>query len=327
MMRRSFEYFKAVLVGLALGALPTASFAETYPAKTVRLLVGWAPGGGVDVTARIIAQKLSSAWGQQVIIENRPGAGGNIAADLAAKSAPDGYTIFMGTTGELAVNATLFKDLPYRPTQDFSHIAMAVRVPMILALHPSVPAPDLRALVDYSKKESKGLAYASPGNGSIGHLTAELLKSGTGAKLLHVPYKGAAPAITDLLAGQVQMSFSSIPAVLPHLTSGRLKAVAVTTEKRVDAVPDLPTMTESGFPGLSAFGWYAFVGPAGIPESIIEKLNHDINKVLSDPEVKAKLAPQGLEVWTMTPQELRRYMEQEINRWGTVVKASNIKVD
>lgn len=326
MMKRPLECFKAVLVGLAL-ALPAASFAETYPAKTVRLLVGWAPGGGVDVTARIIAQKLSSAWGQQVIIENRPGAGGNLAADLAAKSAPDGYTIFMGTTGELAVNATLFRNLPYRPIQDFSHIAMAVRVPMILALHPSVPAPDLRALVDYSKKQPNGLAYASPGNGSIGHLTAELLKSGTGANLLHVPYKGAAPAITDLLAGQVQMSFSSIPAVLPHLTSGRLKAIAVTTQKRVDAVPDLPTMTESGFPGLSAFGWYAFVGPAGMPEAIVEKLNRDINKVLSDAEVKAKLAPQGLEVWTMTPQELRRYMEEEIARWGGVVKASSIKVD
>lgn len=327
MVRRPFECFKALLMSLALVALPAASLADAYPAKPVRLLVGWAPGGGVDVAARIIAQKLSSIWGQQMIVENRPGAGGNLAADLAAKSTPDGYTLFMGTTGELAVNATLFRNLPYRPIQDFSHIAMAVRVPMILALHPSVPSNDLRALVAYSKSQPQGLAYASPGNGSIGHLTAELLKSGTGTNLLHIPYKGAAPAIMDLLAGQVQMSFSSIPAVLPHLKSGRLKAIAVTTDNRVEAVGDLPTMAESGFPGLSAYGWYAFVGPAGIPEDIVVKLNRDLNKVLSDPEVRAKLAPQGLEVWTMAPPELRQYMEEEIARWGKVVKAAGVKVD
>jgi tripartite-type tricarboxylate transporter receptor subunit TctC len=198
---------------------------------------------------------------------------------------------------------------------------------MILALHPSVPSGDLRGLVEYSKQRPGGLAYASPGNGSIGHLTAELLRSGTGANLLHVPYKGAAPATTDLLAGQVQMTFSSIPAVLPHLKSGRLKAVAVTTDKRVEAVPELPTMAESGFPKLSAYGWYAFTGPAGVPQAVVDKLNRDINQVLSDPEVRTKLAPQGLEAWTMTPQELRRYMEDEITRWGTVVKAAGIKVD
>jgi tripartite-type tricarboxylate transporter receptor subunit TctC len=281
----------------------------------------------VDVTARLIAQKLSSVWGQQVVVENRPGAGGNLAADLAAKSAPDGYTLFLGTTGELAVNATLFRNLPYQPIRDFSHIAMAVRVPMILALHPSVPAKDVRALVEYSKSQPDGLTYASPGNGSIGHLTAELLKSATGAKLLHIPYKGAAPATADLVGGQVQMGFSSLPAVLPHVQAGRLKAIAVTTEARVEAAPELPTISESGFPGLSAFGWYAFVGPAGMPQAMVDKLNRDINEVVSDPEVKSKLAPQGLESWTMSPRELRDYMQAEITRWQKVVNASGMKVD
>jgi tripartite-type tricarboxylate transporter receptor subunit TctC len=326
-MQRDFGFLKAVIVGIALAVLPVTAFADSYPTKPVRLLVGWAPGGGVDVTARLIAQKLSAALGQQVVVENRSGAGGNIAADLAAKAAPDGYTIFLGTTGELAVNATLFKSLPYRPIEDFSHIAMAVRVPMILALHPSVPANDVRALVEYSKKQPNGLTYASPGNGSIGHLTGELLKSATGANLLHIPYKGAAPATVDLLAGQVQMGFSSIPAVLPHLKSGRLKAIAVTTDKRVEAVPELPTIAESGYPGLTAFGWYAFVGPAGMPQPIVDKLNAGINQVLADPDVKAKLAPQGLEPWTMSPRDLREYMQGEIGRWGKVVKASHIKVD
>lgn len=327
MLRGPLHVVGTALLCAVLLFLPEVSVANTYPAKPVKILVGWAPGGGVDVTARLIAQKLSSVWGQQVIVENRPGAGGNLAADLAAKSAPDGYTLFLGTTGELAVNASLFRNLPYHPVRDFSHLAMAVRVPMILAMHPSVPAKDVRALVDYSKSQPNGLTYASPGNGSIGHLTAELLKSATGAKLLHIPYKGAAPATADLVGGQVQMGFSSLPAVLPHVQAGRLKAVAVTTEGRVEAAPELPTISESGFPGLSAFGWYAFVGPAGMPQAMVDKLNRDISDVVSDPEVKAKLVPQGLESWTMPPRELRDYMQAEITRWQKVVNASGIKVD
>jgi tripartite-type tricarboxylate transporter receptor subunit TctC len=327
MLRGPLHVAGTALLCAVLVLFSEAGMADTYPAKPVKLLVGWAPGGGVDVTARLIAQKLSSVWGQQVVVENRPGAGGNLAADLAAKSAPDGYTLFLGTTGELAVNATLFRNLPYQPIRDFSHIAMAVRVPMILALHPSVPAKDVRALVEYSKSQPDGLTYASPGNGSIGHLTAELLKSATGAKLLHIPYKGAAPATADLVGGQVQMGFSSLPAVLPHVQAGRLKAIAVTTEARVEAAPELPTISESGFPGLSAFGWYAFVGPAGMPQAMVDKLNRDINEVVSDPEVKSKLAPQGLESWTMSPRELRDYMQAEITRWQKVVNASGMKVD
>ena len=185
----------------------------------------------------------------------------------------------------------------------------------------------MQSLVDYSKKYPNGLTYASPGNGSIGHLTGELLKTATGANLLHVPYKGAAPATADLIGGQVDLGFSSIPAVLPHISSGLLKAIAVTTDKRVSAVPQLPTISESGFPGLSAYGWYAVVGPVGIPEVIITKINSDVTQVLADPEVRAKLALQGLEPWTMTPQELRSYMQIEVARWRKVINISNIKAD
>jgi len=327
MKARRFGLMKTAILGIAFAMLASLAFADTYPSKPVRLLVGWAPGGGVDVTARLIAQKLSTAWGQQVVVENRPGAGGNLAADLAAKSAPDGYTIFLGTVGELAVNATLFKDLPYRPMQDFSFIAMGARVPMILALHPSVPANDVRSLVDYSKTLPNGLAYASPGNGSIGHLTAEMLKSATGAKLLHVPYKGAAPATTDLLAGQVQMGFSSIPAVLPHVKSGRLKAIAVTTDKRVEAVADLPTMAESGFPELSAAGWYAFVGPAGMPQAIIEKLHAEAVKALAFPDARAALVNQGLDVIGGTPAEFAAVIRSETPYWAKVIKEAGIKAE
>ena len=308
-------------------ALPLASDAQTYPAKPIHLLVGWSPGGGVDVTARILTDKLSAMLGQPIIVENHPGAGGNIAGALAAKAAPDGYTILLGTNGELAINASLFKDPGFHPINDFSHVAMVVRVPIIMAAHPSVPATDVRSVIEYSKKQPSGLVVGSPGNGSLGHLIGELMRTTYGAKILHVPYKGAAPAITDLVGGQVQMVFSSMPAVLPHLRSGRLKAFAVTTDQRVDAVPDLPTVTEAGCPGLTAFNWYAVVGPAGMPPAVITKLNEAFKQVLSDPAIKVKLAEQGLEAWTMSPQEVRSYMQSEVTRWEKVVQASGTRID
>jgi len=317
----------SLAIAVVTAALPMGSDAQSYPSKPIQLLVGWSPGGGVDVTSRILAEKLSRVLGQRIIVDNRPGAAGNIAGALVAKAAPDGYTILIGTNGELAVNASLFKNLGYHPIDDLSHIAMAVRVPIIMVAHPSVPANDVRSLVEYSKKQPNGVALGSPGNGSIGHLIGELLRGSAGAKILHVPYKGAAPAITDLVGGQVQIVFSSMPAVLPHLRAGRLKALAVTTEQRVDAVRDLPTVAEAGFPGITGFNWYAVVGPAGMPQAVVAKLNGAFNQVLGDPEIKAKLADQGLEPWTMSPAEVRSYMQTEVARWGKVVATSNVKID
>ncbi len=322
--------FKALL-GLAIGVIaavsPIGSEAQTYPSKPIHLLVGWSPGGGVDVTSRILADRLSQILGERIIVENRPGAGGNIAGALAAKAAPDGYTILIGTNGELAINASLFKNPGFHPIDSFAHVAMAVRVPIIMAAHPSVPATDVRSVIDYSRTQPNGLVLGSPGNGSLGHLIGELLRTTAGAKILHVPYKGAAPAITDLVAGQVQMVFSSMPAVLPHLRSGRLKAFAVTTDQRVEAVRDLPTVAEAGYPGITAFNWYAVVGPAGMPQPVVAKLNSAFNQVLGDPAIKAKLADQGLEPWPMSPPDVRSYMQAEVARWGKVVAAANVKID
>lgn len=316
-----------LFIAAVAAASPVASEAQTYPSKAIHLLVGWSPGGGVDVTSRILAEKLSKVLGERIVVDNRPGAGGNIAGAAAAKAAPDGYTILIGTNGELAINASLFKNLGYHPVNDFSHIAMAVRVPIIMTAHPSVAASDVRSLVEYSKTQSNGLVIGSPGNGSIGHLMGELLRTSADAKILHVPYKGAAPAITDLVGGQVQLVFSSMPAVLPHLRAGRLKAFAVTTEQRVDTVRELPTVAEAGFPGLTGFNWYAVVGPAGLPQPVVAKLNGAFNQVLGEADIKAKLADQGLEPWAMSPAEVRSYMQAEVVRWGKVVAAAKVTIE
>jgi tripartite-type tricarboxylate transporter receptor subunit TctC len=314
-------------MGTAL--LLTAGYApaQDFPKKTVKIIVGWAPGGGVDATARVVAKQLSQAWGQQVIVENRPGAAGNLAAELTTKAPADGYTIMLGSNGELAVNVSLYKKLPYDPLKELSSIAMAARVPNVLVANPAVPAKNIKELIAYSKQQPHGLNYASPGNGSIGHLTAELLKIKSGANMVHVPYKGAAPATIAVLSGEVQLSFSSIPAALPHIKSGKLKALAVTSAKRVAVLPDVPTIAESGFSDFDAVGWYAFVGPAGIPDAIITKLNKDIGQALQDPAVIKNLSAQGLEPQVMTPTAFHTYMASEITRWAEVVKASGSKVD
>lgn len=319
--------FSVALIGMALLLAAGQALAQGYPTKTVKIIVGWAPGGGVDATARVVAKQLSQVWEQRVIVENRSGAAGNLAGELTTKAPADGYTIMLGTNGELAVNVSLYEKLPYDPLKEFSPIAMAARVPNVLVANASVPARDINEMIAYSKQQPHGLTYASPGNGSIGHLTAELLKIKSGANLLHVPYKGAAPATIAVLSGEVQLSFSSIPAALPHIKSGKLRALAVTSAKRVAVLPDVPTVAESGFPDFDAVGWYAFVGPAGIPNEIVNKLNRDIGQALQNPAVTKNLSAQGLEPQVMTPDALHTYMTSEVTRWAEVVKASGSKVD
>jgi tripartite-type tricarboxylate transporter receptor subunit TctC len=325
-MNKLLRSFCSILGAFVLFASAPVAAQDAYPSKPVRVIVGWAPGGGVDVTARTLAQYLSQAWGQQIIVENRPGAAGNLAGDLTVKASADGYTLLLGSIGELAVNVSLFKNMPYDPLANMSQVAMAVRVPNILVVHPTVASKNVRELVEFSKA-GQGLTFASPGNGSIGHLTGELLRTVSGAKLIHVPYKGAAPAVADLVGGQVQLAFSSMPAVLPHVKAGKLRALAVTASTRVAAVPDLPTIAESGYPGFDAVGWYAFVGPAGMPKQVVDKLNADVNRVLRLPEVKEKLTAQGLEPWEMAPDEFRSYTAAEISRWSKLVRDSGSKVD
>jgi tripartite-type tricarboxylate transporter receptor subunit TctC len=316
--------FAAATLGLAFCG---TALAQNYPQKPVRLLVGWAPGGGVDVTARTLSTRLVELWGQQLVVDNRPGAAGNLAGEMVARATPNAYTILLGSAGELAINVGLFDKMPYDPIKDFSHLTMAVRVPNAVVIHPSVSVNNMKELVAASIKAPKGFTYASPGNGSVGHLTGEMLRLMTGAKFTHVPYKGAAPATADLVAGHVQLSFSSMPAVLPFVKAGRLRMIAVTSGQRAAAAPDLPTIAESGFPGFEAVGWYAFVGPAGIPKPIVAKLNEDIGKTLLHPEIRDRLVAQGLDPWPMSPADLAKFMQAEIVKWSKVIKEAGARVD
>lgn len=314
----------AATLGLAMGG---PALAQNYPVKPVRLVVGWAPGGGVDVTARTLSVRLSELWGQHLLVDNRPGAAGNLAGEMVARATPNAYTLLIGSAGELAINVGLFEKMPYDPIKDFSHITMAVRVPNAVVIHPSVAANNMKELIAASAKAPNGFTYASPGNGSVGHLTGEMLRILTGAKFLHVPYKGAAPATADLVGGHVHLSFSSMPAVLPFVNAGKLRMIAVTSGQRAAAAPDLPTIAESGFPGFEATGWYAFVGPAGMPKPIVAKLNEDIAKVLAIPELRDKLVAQGLDPWPMSPDDLAKFMRSEITKWSKVIREAGAKVD
>lgn len=313
---------------LALAALPAQAQAQAWPSRPVRLLVGWAPGGGVDVTGRTIALRLAEAWGQQVLVDNRPGAAGNLAGEIVVRANADGYTLLLGSAGELAINAGLFGDrMPYDPVKDFSPVTLAVSVPNAVVVHPSVPANSMKELIAASIKAPNGFAYASPGNGSVGHLTGEMLRMATGARLLHVPYKGAAPATADLVGGQVQLSFSSMPAVLPFVKAGKLRMIAVTSARRAASQPDLPTIAESGVPGFEAIGWYGFVGPAGMPRDRIMKVNADVAASLAVPEIRERLVSQGLDPWPSSPDEMRRFMAAEIAKWTKVIRQAGAKVD
>ena len=318
---------QTLLAALALSFTATA-IAQTFPIKPIRLVIGWAPGGGVDVTGRTIAGHLSDGWGQQLVVDNRPGAAGNLAGDIVVRASPDGYTLLLGSAGELAINAGLFgAKMPYNPVTDFSQITLAVSVPNAVVLHPSVPANNMKELIAASIKAPKGFAFASPGNGSVGHLTGEMLRMTTGARLLHVPYKGAAPATADLVGGQVQLSFSSMPAVLPFVKAGKLRMIAVTSARRASSQPDLPTIAESGVPGFEATGWYGFVGPAGMPKARVSKLNADIAAALTAMEVRDRLVGQGLDPWPTSPEVMREFMASEITKWTRVIEQAGAKVD
>ena len=314
----------AQLVCAVLGFATANAFAQTYPNKPVRMLVGYPPGGSVDASARILAERLGPALGQTVLVENRAGATGNIAAEALTKAAPDGYTIYMGTTIN-AVSVSLFKNLPYDPVRDFAPVSKVVVSPSILVVHPSVPANNVRELVAYARANPGKLAYASTGAGSSPHLCAELFSSLAGIKMLHVPYKGGAPAMTDLLGGQVALSFSNPTSITPHMASGRIRALAVTTAKRYANLPALPTMIEEGYPDFDLSAWYGVIAPAGTPNEIINRLNTEIGKVLRLADVQALLAAQGLEAQPSTPAELARELKDEIVKFAKLLNDAGVK--
>ena len=301
--------------------------AASYPNKAIRLVVPFTPGGSTDILARAIGQKLTEAWGQPVVIDNVPGAGGAIGADKVAKASADGYTLLMGHIGTLAVNPSLYPNLPYDPVKSFAPVAWVARVPNVLVVHPSVPAKNVNELVALAKARPGQLNYGSGGNGSAANLATEYFKLRTGSSLLHIPYRGTAPAVSDLVGGQIQLLFTGAPAVLAQVKSGQLHALAVSSPKRIDALPDVPTVAESGYKGFEADQWYGVVAPAATPPDIVRKLNAQINLALTSAELKNRLNNEGAIAMPSTPEVFGQLIAREIARWKPVISSGRVKVD
>ncbi|RCW68501.1 Bug family tripartite tricarboxylate transporter substrate binding protein [Pseudorhodoferax soli] len=313
-----------------LASLGPARAAEDFPARPVRILVPFTPGGSSDILARAIGQELGRGWKQPVVVENLPGAGGTLASERAARSPADGHTLFMGHTGTLAVNPALYPKLRFEPLKAFAPVAAVARVPNVLVVHPGVPASSLAELVAYSKAKPGALAYGSGGNGSAAHLTMEYIKLQTGLQALHVPYKGTAPSVNDLLGGQVQLLFTGAPALLPHIKSGGMKALAVSSPRRLPQLPDVPTVAETGLAGTGGFEadqWYGLVAPAGTPGAVLQTLNTLVNQALASEGVRARLVSEGADPMPITPQAFGALIEKDRVRWESVVKTAKVSVD
>lgn len=326
-MMNTLLWTRCAVIAVSLVVVTPGIYAQTYPNKPIRLVLPYPPGGGSDTIARPLAQRLAAGLGQQVIVDNRGGASGNIGMELAAKSPPDGYTIVMALTAQLAVNPSLLKKLPYDPVKDFVPITLMASGPYILVVHPSLPVKSVKEFIALARKHPGQIAYASSGNGSGGHLAAALLGSMTGIKMLHVPYKGGGPALADLLAGNVQMLFSTYAAGKGHIQSGRIRALAVSTAKRPSIIPDLPTVAEAGVPGYDSGVWYAMLAPAGTPQDIVAKLNREIVRVLHTPEYTKLLVNGAIDPVGSTPEELAGYMNAEIAKYAKIIKEAGMRVD
>jgi len=312
---------------LAQSAQPATQPVANYPSKPIRLVVPFPPGGSLDVVARAIGQKLTEAWGQPVVIDNRPGAGGNIGADLVAKSAPDGYTILEGALSTHAVNVTLYGKLPYDPIKDFAPITLVAVTPNVLVLNASTPFNTVPELIAYAKANPGKLSFGSGSNGSAGHLAGELFKTDAHIDMVHIPYKGGAPAMQALLAGDTQLMFDNLANSMQQVKAGKLKAIAVTTAKRSSLVPELPTLSEAGLPGFDIYTWWGFMAPAGTPKEIIAKWNAEVTRILSTPEMKAFFAQQGAEPSPTSPAQFEALIKSEIPKYAKIVRDSGAKVD
>jgi tripartite-type tricarboxylate transporter receptor subunit TctC len=304
----------------------THASAQPYPAKPVRVIVPFPPGAGADITTRLFAPRLSEALGQAVVVENRAGAAGNIGAEVVARAAPDGYTL-LTAPASIAISQTLYKKLSFDLLRDFQAVSMLAQVPFVLVVHPSLPVKNVKDLIALAKARPGQLNYASTGNGSSPHLTAEMLKMQARIDAVHVPYKGTPLAVTDLLTGQVSFMFANALSMLPHVNSGRLRALGVTSAKRNAATPQLPTMAESGLPGFESGTWFAVLAPAGTPREVVARLSAEIGKLTQHPDTREKLAAQGAEALTMNPGETAAHIRSEVAKWGKVVEASGAKVE
>jgi tripartite-type tricarboxylate transporter receptor subunit TctC len=316
-----------IAVALLVAASMQPLLAQDYPAKTIRLIVPYTPGGTADMLARAIGQNMSASLGQQVIIDNRPGAGGNIGAGLAAKAAPDGYTMLMGTVATHAINPNLYRDMPYDADKDFAPIVLVATLPNLLVVNPSVPAKNVKELIAFAKAKPGELAFASAGNGTSQHLSGELFKKMTGVDMIHIPYKGSAPAVTDLIGGQVQLMFDNIPSSLPQIRAGKLRALAVTGPRRSPVLPDLPTVSEAGLPGFSITSWFALFAPAGTPAKILIRLNREAAKAIASKDLQQQWMAQGLEPAGGTSDQLAAFRRVEAAKWEKIVSESGARIE
>jgi tripartite-type tricarboxylate transporter receptor subunit TctC len=322
-MRGTFRWaLGALFACIAIGAA-----AQGYPTRPIRLVVPFPAAGTTDILARAAAQKLTEAFGQAVVVDNRPGAGGNIGSDLVAKSAPDGYTLLMGTVGTHAINPSLYSKMPYDHIKDFVPVVLVAGVPNVLVVNPALPVNSVADLIKLAKDKPGTINFASSGSGTSIHLSGELFKTMAGVDMMHVPYKGSSPALTDLIGGQVQIMFDNLPSSLPQIKGGKLRAVAVTSMKRAPALPDVPTINESGLPGFEASSWFGILAPAGTPAPIVARINAEVNKWLQSADAREKLLGQGAEAAGGSPEQFAAYIRSETEKWAKVVKASGAKVD
>lgn len=324
-MNKRISAVAALAVALAWGFAAASASAQQFPAKPIRIVVGFPPGGGADFVARLVGQKLGERFKQQIIIDNRAGANGIIASELVAKSTPDGHTLLLGVSATHAINPSVYTKLPYDAVKDFAPVSEIALTPLILVVPPALPVSNVRDLIRLAKARPGELNFASAGTGNVTHLAGELFKSTTGVQVTHVPYKGSAPAIVDLMAGQVMMYFDTMPSSLPHVRAGKLKALAVTSAKRSAVAPDIPTVAESGVPGFETTSWFGVLAPAGTPGAVVDLLYQEMIKALSSPESVERMKQQGLDVVLNRPLEFAGVIRDDIGKWAEVVKKANIK--
>jgi len=317
---------RELIVGAALAAATAASLAQDYPARPIRLILGFAPGGSTDLVARVVGQKMAEAWSQQVVVDNRPGANGMIGADLVAKANPDGYSLLLSSIGPMAINASLYK-MPYDIVAEFAPITYTGNVTNLLVVHPSVAAANVKELIALAKAQPGKLTFGSSGTGGAPHMAVELFKILAKVNVVHVPYKGGGPAMADLVGGQISGSFASMPSSIPFVRAGKLRALAVTAPKRSPAEPQVPTISEAGIPGFAVLDWQGLFTTGKTPPAIVNKLNAEVVRILALPDVVEKLAVAGVEIQTSTPREWGDFVKAEIAKWGKVVKEAGIKVE
>jgi tripartite-type tricarboxylate transporter receptor subunit TctC len=315
----------ALLVALSLASC--AALAQAYPSRPIKLIVPFPAGGGTDIIAREVANKVATQQGWTLVVDNKPGSGGNLGVDAAAKAAPDGYTIVLGQTSNLAINPTLYAKLPYNPQKDLAPVGLIASSPLVLVVASDSPYKTLADVIAAGKAKPEAINYASSGSGTVAHLATEQFQKVAGVKFTHVPYKGAAQGVTDLIGGQIQLYMSSVPTLIGHIRNGKMRALAVTSDKRVNDLPNVPTIAESGYKGFEAVTWFGIAGPAAMPKDAVAKLNAAFNKALQDADVKKKLEGQGADVLGGTPEQFGKLIQDDMVRWGKLVKDSGAKVD